>query len=44
METKIVEIADGIYRSLGASIKGAEDLERLRGKTFEVQMEAAAKY
>ena len=40
----IYTIADGIYRSLGASIKGAEDLERLRGKTFEVQMEAAAKY
>ena len=39
----IYSIADGIYRSLDATIQSLKELESLRRKTFESQVEAAAK-
>jgi len=39
----IYSIADGIYRSLDATISSLEDREALRKKTNEARMEAAAR-
>ena len=39
----IYSIADGIYRSLDATIQSLGDLKNLRRKTLEAQAEAAAK-